>query len=108
MLSLLKYRNSLDCDEVKYNSHIQDLHTLAIINPFALSNTETQSRASEEDVGLLTEPITHRSIMSKGGDIINLYGQRKIMVKAVAYEESLVISISPIIFRRNYLGICSG
>lgn len=41
LLSLLKYRELLDCDkEAKYNSHIQDLHTLAIINPFALSNTE--------------------------------------------------------------------
>lgn len=70
--------NPLHCDkEAKYGSHIQDLHTLAIINPFAQCNTETQSRASGDDVVLPHRTnYPQRSIMSRRGDTIEIYMAR--------------------------------
>lgn len=62
LLSLLKYREPSPLwQEVKYSSHIQDLHTLTIVNPFAQS-TETQPRASGNDVVCPHKAITHREV----------------------------------------------
>lgn len=74
-LSLLKYRDPSSLwQEVKYSSYIQDLHTLAIVNPFAQSNTETQFRASGNDVVLPHRTnYPQRSIMSREGDTIKIY-----------------------------------
>lgn len=75
LLLLLNTETAHHCDKgLKYNHHVQGLHTLPTIHPCAQSDEETHST---ERVGMrhcsLTEPITTEKHNEQRGETVEIH-----------------------------------